>query len=92
MLPHVLRYNHSVNAGRQQLVAAAMGHPVEPAADAVAALVADLGQPGRLSEVNVTRAQFPLIASHAMDERQIRTNPRPITRSEQVLEILEAAA
>jgi len=92
MLPHVLRHNHSVNADRQQLVAAAMGHPDKPAADVIAALVAALGQPGRLSEVNVTSDQFPLIASHTMEEHYIRTNPREIRDIKQVLEILEAAA
>lgn len=91
MLPHVLRYNHPANAGRQKLVAAAMGHPGQPAADLVAALVAELGQPGRLADVNVTRDQFPLIASHTMKEHHIPNNPRAITRPEQVLEILEAA-
>ena len=92
MLPHVLRYNHPANAGRQKLVAAAMGRPGQPAADLVAALVAELGQPGRLADVNVTRDQFPLIASHTMKEHHIPNNPRAITRPEQVLEILEAAA
>ena len=92
MLAHVLRYNHPANADRQQLVAATMGHPEKPAGDVVAALVAELGQPGRLAEVNVTRGQFALIAAHTMEEPHIRNNPRAITRPEQVLEILEAAA
>jgi maleylacetate reductase len=92
MLPHVLRYNRSANAIRQQLVAAAMGHPDKPAADVIAALVADLGQPQRLAEVSVTREQFALIAAHTMEEHYIHTNPREIRDVKQVLEILEAAA
>jgi alcohol dehydrogenase class IV len=50
------------------------------------------GQPQRLAEVSVTREHFPVIASHAMEEHYIHANPRQITRAEQVLEILEAAA
>ncbi|MBI3915727.1 MAG: hypothetical protein HY322_01810 [Betaproteobacteria bacterium] len=50
------------------------------------------GQPRRLAEVSVTREHFPVIASHAMEEHYIHTNPRQITRAEQVLEILETAA
>jgi maleylacetate reductase len=92
MLPPVLRYNHSANADRQQLVAAAMGHPDQPAADVIAALVADLGQPQRLAEVGVTREQFSLIASHTMEEHYIHTNPRQLTHSGQIMEILDAAA
>ena len=53
MLPPVLRYNRSVNAERQKLVAEAMGHPGEDAADVIAAFVKGLGLPGRLSEVGV---------------------------------------
>jgi len=92
ILPHVLRFNRSSNADRQRLVADAMGHPSDDAADVIAALVADLELPGRLAEVGVKREQFPLIAANAMHDNWIHTNPRRITRPEQVLEILEAAA
>lgn len=92
MLPNVLRYNHPVNAERQQLVAEAMGHPGKDAADVIAAFIADLGLPGRLSEVGVKREQFAVIAAHSMHDRYIHVNPRKITQVEQVLEILEAAA
>src|SRR5437016_2086104 len=53
MLPHVLRFNHPVDAARQAQVSAALGKPDEPAADAVAALIADLGLPSRLRDVGV---------------------------------------
>jgi alcohol dehydrogenase class IV len=79
-------------AGRQDLVAAALGQPGRPAADTVAELVAELDQPARLADVGVTRDQFPLIASHTMKEHYIHTNPRKITHAGQVLEVLEAAA
>src|SRR5215831_7774171 len=58
MLPHVLRFNHAVNAERQALVSEALGEPDAPAADTVAALIADLGLPGRLRDVGVKPEQF----------------------------------
>ena len=92
MLAPVLRYNRSVNAERQELVAEAMGHPGDDAADVIAAFVKSLGQPGRLSEVGVTRDQFAMIADHTMHDSWLHTNPRKITSVEQVYEILELAA
>ena len=92
MLPHVLRYNRPANADRQRLVAEAMGHPGEDAADVIAAFVADLGLPGRLAEVGVEREQFAVIAANTMRESLLHVNPRKISRPEEVLEILDAAA
>src|SRR4029077_8123799 len=43
MLPHVLRYNRAASVERQKLVAEALGHPGEDAADVVAAFIAELG-------------------------------------------------
>src|SRR5262245_60133848 len=57
MLPHVLRFNYEVNAERQALVSEALGEPGAPAACVVAALVADLGLPGRLRDVGVKQEQ-----------------------------------
>jgi maleylacetate reductase len=92
MLPSVLRYNLSVNADRQRLVAEAMGQPGKPAADVVAGFIASLGLPGSLKDVGVEPARFREIAEHAMHDEWLHMNPRKITSPEQVLEILEAAA
>ena len=92
MLPSVLRYNRAANLPRQQLVAEAVGHPGEDAADVIAAFIADLGLPSRLADVGVEREQFYAIAAHAMHEGWLHTNPRKITSPEQVIEILAAAA
>ncbi len=91
MLPHVLRYNLTVNADRQASLAAAMGSPDTPAADIVQALVASLGLPGRLRDANVPRDLLPRIADESMNDMWIPTNPRPITQASQVLALLEAA-
>jgi maleylacetate reductase len=92
MLPHVLRYNRSVNAARQQLVAAALGHPGADAADVLDDLIGELGLPRRLSEVGIVPQQFSTIATTAMHDKALHANPLRITSPEQVLKILEAAA
>src|ERR1043166_9410298 len=72
MLPHVLRFNHEVNAERQALVSEALGEPDVPAADVVAGLIADLGLPGRLRDVGVKPEQLDAIAEHAMHRSEER--------------------
>src|SRR5262249_20863827 len=92
MLPHVLRYNRTVNAERQALVAGAMGHPGEDAADVISAFLAELELPRSLRAVDVTREKFDAIVEHTMYDEWLHTNPRKITSPAQVLEILDAAA
>jgi maleylacetate reductase len=92
MLPHVLRYNRSANGERQQLVAAALGHPGEDAADVLSNLIAELGLPRRLPDVGISPDQYPTIANNAMHDRWLHANPVRITSPEEVLKILEAAA
>ncbi|SMH39321.1 iron-containing alcohol dehydrogenase [Azospirillum agricola] len=91
MLPAVLRWNRPVNADRQALVARALGREDGDAAVAVADLVRDLGQPGSLRAVGVTPDQFAAIAAGAMQNMMVRSNPRAITREDDVREILELA-
>ena len=92
MLPPVLRYNKSVNAARQKLVSEALGQPDADAGDLVARFIKDLGLPGSLAEVGVTRDQFALVAKNTMHDPWLYTNPRKISTPEQVVEILETAA
>ena len=70
MLPHVLRFNHLVNADQQERVGEALGRPDEPAADAVAALIVGLGLPTRLRDVGVEQDQLDLIAAE-LDARPL---------------------
>ena len=92
MLPHVMRYNRTANAERQRLVAEALGHPGEDAADVLANLIAALGLPHRLADVGIGPDKFSLIATTAMHDKWLHKNPVKITSPEQILRILEAAA
>jgi maleylacetate reductase len=92
MLPNVLRYNAGVNAHRQAIVAEALGRPGAEAAQVVAELVAELGLPRTLREVGVGPERFREVAEHAMHDRWIHTNPRPIRGPDDVEEILRLAA
>ena len=91
MLPAVLRWNASVQGDRQRALAEAMAAPDRPAADAIAALIAGLGQPGSLREVGIQRDQLDEIATRALGYPQVRANPRPITTAAEVRAILELA-
>ncbi|WP_431857627.1 iron-containing alcohol dehydrogenase [Azospirillum sp.] len=91
MLPSVLRWNRAVNADRQALVAEALGRSDGDAAQAVADLVRDLGQPASLRDVGVQREHFDAIARGAMQNMMVRSNPRPVTGEADVHEILELA-
>jgi len=91
MLPSVLSWNASVNGEQQAVVSETLGRTGEPAAQAVGDLIAELGMPTRLQDVDVRKDQFQVIAEASMHDRWIPTNPRKITDPAQVIEILEMA-
>ncbi len=91
MLPHVLRFNHPVNAGKQARVSGALGRPDEPAAEVVAELIAGLGLPTRLRDVGVKPEQLDVIAEGSMHDRWIHTNPRKIDGPAVIRTLLDAA-
>jgi alcohol dehydrogenase class IV len=91
MLPHVMRYNEPATADRQKLIAETLGQPKKSAADAVAALVAALGQPSTLREAGVKREQLAAVAAASMKNRWVLSNPRPIRSEQDVMRLLEAA-
>src|SRR5215469_10732767 len=90
MLPAVMRWNKAANADRQALVAAAMGHPGEEAAEVLDAFIASLGMPRSLGAVQIGRENFAHIAEQAMATPWVPRNPRPIAGPAQVEEILSA--
>jgi maleylacetate reductase len=91
MLPHVLRFNHPVNAEKQARVSEALGRLGEPAAEIVAELIAGLGLPARLRDVGVRTEQLDLIAENSMHDRWVHTNPRKIDGPAVIRTLLDAA-
>lgn len=91
MLPAVLRWNSAINSERQRALSAAMNAPERTAADLIAELIRDLGQPTSLRDVGIKREDFDAIATRALGYGPVRKNPRPVRSKEDVLEILELA-
>jgi maleylacetate reductase len=73
------------------MVADALGRPGEEAATVVGDLITSLDQPRTLRDVNVQADQLDTIASHAMHDRWVHTNPRKISSPNDVREILDMA-
>jgi alcohol dehydrogenase class IV len=92
MLPAVMKWNKPVNAERQALVAAAMGHPGEDAGEVLDAFIAGLGMPRSLGAVKIGPENFDRMAEQAMGTPWVPRNPRSIKGPAQVREILELAA
>jgi maleylacetate reductase len=92
MLPSVMRWNKSVNAERQALVSAAMGHPGKDAGDVLDAFIRGLGMPRSLQDVRIGPEHFDRIAEQAMGTPWVPRNPRRIDGPAQVREILLLAA
>lgn len=91
MLPHVMRFNHPVNAARQTLVADALGPVDVPAADQLARLIADLGLPGTLRAAGMRAEWMEAVAERSMHDRWVRTNPNHIAGPATVRKLLDAA-
>jgi len=92
VLPHVLRWN--APACPDQLASAARAAGLASADELIGAveqLTVRLGLPTRLSEVGVTEADFPAVADHVLGDPAVKTNPRPVTGPDDVIEVLQAA-
>jgi len=91
MLPHVMRWNAVTTRAQQAQIAEALGRSDVDAADAVAALIAGLGLPTRLRDAGVKRSQFEQIAAGALQNMWVRSNPRRIAGTPDIVALLEAA-
>ena len=87
-----MRCNKPVNAERQVMVAAAMGHPGEDAGDVLDAFITGLGMQRSLGGVKIGAESFARMAEDAMNTPWVPRNPRPIAGPAEVREILELAA
>jgi len=91
MLPRVLRYNECVNAERQAVIASAVGKPDKKLADIIGTLISNLGLPGRLRDAGVSESVIEAVATAAIHDPLLASNPRPITSLDDARELLKQA-
>jgi|TARA_B110000263_G_C15219968_1_gene469417 alcohol dehydrogenase class IV len=91
MLPAVLAWNAKQQVSKQIAINDALGNKAQDAAATVKALVASLGLPTSLRDVDVSLEQLPSIAQRAAKHPVVRNNPRKINDANDVMEILELA-
>tara|TARA_B110000467_G_scaffold100827_1_gene91346 strand:- start:1902 stop:3038 length:1137 start_codon:yes stop_codon:yes gene_type:complete len=92
MLPAVLKWNESFNKEKQKWISNALGRPKLSAAEAVGELVSDLGLPTTLGEVGIKDDQWDKIADYGLKHPTVLSNPRPITKKDDIIEILKLAS
>ncbi len=92
VLPHVLQWNRSVAEESLDQAALAVGLKGASALiERIGSMTRELGLPTRLRDVGVPAESFEAIAAHVLNDPARRTNARPVTMTQQVLEVLEAA-
>lgn len=91
LLPHVIRFNASVDSERYLPIAQALGIPVDhlspeaaahAAADRVRALADQVGVPCNLRALGVTEADIPQLATNTLGDACLSTNPRDASLDE----------
>ena len=107
LLPSVMKWNYKVNGSKQDKLKAFMWREpaikdvlqkrqltaeTSDAGDALDAVFRELGMPRSLKEVNIGRDKFDLLAVNSLKDPCCKTNPIPLVRKEQILEILEMCA
>ena len=60
--------------------------------DMVDAIIRELEMPRSLAEKGIGRDKFDSLAEHSLHDRWCQANPVPLTKKEQVMEILEMVA
>ena len=101
MLHNVMAFNRQETLAQQAWVAEAMGVDIGAMSEAEAASAAadevlklvrdDLGLPWRLRDVGVSEADFDGIASDALEDLIVASNPRKVESKDQVIELLKTA-
>jgi maleylacetate reductase len=86
-----LAWNEPVNADRQRAVAEAFGRPGERASVAMREFVASLGLPTRLGQVGIGPDDLPAIAGSWDGAGPLSANPRPVSGTKDLVEILSLA-
>ncbi len=91
MAPFVLEFNRPVNAHRQERISEAFGAPQRPASELADEFITSLGMPRSLAAVGVSEDDLQQVAEYTMEDFWARTNPRPIEKPADVMEILRLA-
>jgi len=101
MLHNVMAFNRQETLAQQAWVAEAMGVDIGAMSEAEAASAAadevlklvrdDLGLPWRLRDVGVSETDFDGIASDALEDLVVASNPRKVESKDQVIELLKTA-
>jgi maleylacetate reductase len=87
LLPHAVAFNASAVTAEVDQIGAALGGEAVAAIDA---LRAEVGLPGRLSEVGVAEDDLEAVARLSQANANVSRNPRPVTEDD-ALSILRAA-
>jgi maleylacetate reductase len=89
-LPAVLAFNATVNGARQRELAAMIpGGNGASLADAIAALVRELGVHSRLRDWNVPQSDLEVLAEDALSDWGVMTNPRRVQHARELVALLE---
>lgn len=94
VLPGVLRFNAEAAAGRIGLVAGLLGAPapgVEGLIEIVARIRERLGVPSRLRDLGISHELLAEGARAGLSDWSLLGNPRPVTREEELLTLLDGA-
>jgi maleylacetate reductase len=89
LLAHALRFTSEAVPDQARRIGAALGDPLDPAG-AVDRLRDRVGLPARLRDYGVDEADLDVVARLAMDNRNVRNNPRPVSEDD-ARALLEAA-
>ena len=91
MLPAVLKWNEDHHPEKDKMIASALGRPNLKAYEAVKELIVDLGLPSKLADVGIGSELYDKIVEYALEHQIVLSNPKPITKADDVYQILDFA-
>jgi maleylacetate reductase len=73
------------------VISSSIGDVAKPLADIVAGLVSHLGLPGRLRDAGVSESVLEAVATAALHDPLMASNPRPIKSLAEIMQLLRQA-